>query len=998
MAKSKINEVEGRVSFPKLEDEISHFWKENQTFKKSVEQRSEERSYSFVDGPPFVSGLPHYGHLLTSVAKDVVPRYWTMKGYKVRRVWGWDCHGLPIEAKVNKEHNLKGHDQIENEFGVDRYIEECRKYVQGNIEEWKWYIDKIGRWVDLDNAYYTMKPEFNESVIWAFKQMWDKGLIYKGKRVSLYSTDTATPVSNFEVAMDTDNYQDTEDLSVFIKFKLKSHPFEKLVKKNPVYMLAWTTTPWTLPSNFALAVNQNFDYVLAKFNNEYFVLARDRVTYAFQTTDDNIGEEADKVVRVLKSFKGDEVDALAYEPLYDFYLSQTTDKDFKVYLLDDVTNEEGTGVLHIAPAFGEVDNTFGNKVGLSEHNDIDAEGNMSVGPWKGKYLRDASPEVAEDLAKKGKLLRSEMYTHRLPYYRGDNPLIYMAQDSYFIDIQSMKKRMLELNEAINWVPDHVKHGRFADTVETSPDWAISRDRYWATVMPLWVSDDGEELVVGSIDEMMEYTDQIVKKVKGDSKIYYLDGKEMSLHRDFCDKVLLKKEGKEFRRVPQVLDCWLDSGSVPFAEYGYPFRNKEMFEKAAPADFIVEYVGQVRAWFNVLHRLSTILFDRPAFKNVICHGTLAGNDGRKMSKTYGNYPDPREVLDNVGAEALRLYFMSTGIMNGGDMNWSDEELNEQVKNVLIPFWNTYRYLTLYANMKEWSPENTEFSKNNILDRWLESYMNKVAEEYATALDNYNLPQSVKLIQPTVDDISTWWIRRSRERFAAGDPEALQTLYAAIVKLTKIFASQMPFLTESVYQNLVVGTSVEGGKESVHLEDYPEGGEVDQKLLDEMDLVRKAASAGLKLREDSHLKLRQPLAKAWVPVENEELQEILKGELNVKEVQYSDKALSGKGYLTTDQSSNVILTLDGNLTDELKEEGLFNEVARLIQDMRKKTGCQVGQKVTVLYKTESKSVKDMMEKYKKQLMQKVDADLIKADSSLEGKEVMLNGENVIVEVKK
>lgn len=996
---SKIKQADSRASFPQLEERISQFWKENKTFEKSVEQRPVDKQYSFVDGPPFVSGLPHYGHLLTSIAKDVVPRYWTMKGYRVRRVWGWDCHGLPIEAKVNAVHKLTGRAQVENEFGVERYIEECRKYVNGNIAEWKWYIDRIGRWVDIDNAYYTMKPEYSESVIWAFKQIWEKGLIYKGKRVSLYSTDTATPVSNFEVAMDPDNYQDTEDLSVFVKFKLKDHPYKEFVGDSDLSLVAWTTTPWTLPSNFALGVNPQFDYQLVEFNNEYFVVGKDRVNYVFQTSEENVGPESDKTVKVLKQFKGTELEGLSYEPLYSFFDKESNKNDYKVYLVDDVTNEDGSGVLHLAPAFGEVDYNFGQKVGLSDHSDIDSEGFMTVGEWKGTYLREASPLVAEDLAKNGKLLRSEMYKHRLPYFRGKNPLIYVAQDSYFVDVQKIKKQTLDLNQEINWVPSHIKEGRFADTLETSPDWAISRDRYWATIMPLWVAEDGEQLVVGSFEEMTQYTDQLEVREEDGVKKYYLDGKLFHLHRDFCDKIVLKKDGKEFRRIPQVLDCWFDSGTVPFAEYGYPFRNKELFEKGAPADFIVEYVGQVRAWFSVLHRFSTMLFGRPAFKNVVCHGVLSGNDGRKMSKTYGNYPDPKDVLEKSGAEALRLYFMNTGIMSGGDMDWSDEELNEQVKNVLIPIWNTYRYLTLYADMNGWTPENCEFSSQNILDKWLHNYLNRVANKYSEALESYNLPLSVKYIQPTFDTLSTWWIRRSRDRFAQGDTEALQTLYAAMVMLSKIFAPQMPFLMEEIYQNLVVNTGIPGGKESVHLELYPESVEVDEYLISQMELVREAASHGLNLREENKLKLRQPLAKAWSQVKDLELQEILKGELNVKELLVSEEVVEGEGYVSKVNGS-VVLTLDTNLTEELVEEGLFNELARKIQDLRKKGGFNVGDKVSVKYFTESKELLAVFSKYKDQLSEKLDApELLNVEQFEEGEGELsdINGNKVVLLLK-
>lgn len=993
---SKLQEAPQRAEFPKLEDKILEFWKENDTFKKSIDQRPEDKKYSFVDGPPFVSGMPHPAHLFVSIAKDVIPRYWAMRGYRVRRVFGWDCHGLPIEAKVNKKYKLTGRKQIEDEFGVERYVQECRRFVEEFSENWRWYIDKIGRWADMDNAYYTMYPEFNESVIWAFKQAWEKGYIYKGKRVSMYSTDTATPVSSFEVAMDADNYQDTEDLSIFVKFELDDNPWEKETDGRPVNLVAWTTTPWTIPSNFALAVHPDFEYALVEYSDQYFVVAKDRLQYTFAVKDDEISKDKDAKVQVLKTFKGTVLDGLKYKPVYDYFVDKATENDFHVYTFDEVTGEEGSGVLHIAPAFGEVDFNFGHAKKLSFEADIDEEGKMTVGDWKGTYLRDASPLVAEDMDKKGSLLRSEMYTHRLPYYRGDNPLIYMAQDSYFIDVQKLKKRMLELNEEVNWVPGHFKHGRFADTVETSPDWAISRNRYWATVLPVWVNEDGDQLVMGSIAEMAELTDQLEAREVDGKTVYFMDDKKFSLHRDFCDKLVLTKDGKKYHRVPEVLDCWLDSGSVPFAEYHYPFENVDEYNNSSPADFIVEYSGQVRAWFNVLFRMSTMLFDKVPFKNVICHGVMAGNDGRKMSKTYGNYTDPEVVLKNTGGEALRLYAMGSPLMAGGDMNWSDSDLNEYVKTVMIPLWNTYRYLTMYAQLNDWTPKNAEYPEKLVLDRWLKSYMNSVTRDYSMAVESYDLPGSVRLIQPTIDNISTWWIRRSRERFANGDTDALQALYAALVQFTKTFAPQMPFLSEEMYQNLVVNVGLKDAKESVHLEDYPEVGEIDEELLKNMDVVREVASLGLNVREENKMKLRQPLAKAVVPVEDEELRQLVQEELNVKEVEYSKSKPKDKK-LTTQESKEYYASLDLELTEELKSEGWMNDVARTVQVMRKDGGFKMEDRVSVLYSTDSDEVAKMLEEFGKELGEKVGATKVERVDELEGEEVKLDEHSVTLSVK-
>lgn len=971
----KINKAENQPNFPQLEEKVTKFWKENEIFEKSVTSKPETDPYVFVDGPPFVTGSPHYGSLLPSVAKDIIPRYWTMKGKRVRRVWGWDCHGLPVEEKINKKFGILSSVQLESEMGIDNYIVECRNWVNSCSNEWRWYIEKIGRWVDMDNAYYTMNTSFMESVIWGFKQIYEKGYIYKGKRVSLYSTDTSTPVSNFEVAMDASNYRDIEDLSIFVKFELTAESKDKILRlvrqvpkgsqgtqgphqpevqddsnrqdDKPVYLVAWTTTPWTIPSNFALAVNPKVDYVLVEFEGELLVIAKPRLEYTFSTNAENIGTDSGKLVKILSEFKGTELEGLRYNPVYDFFVDRTTENDFKVYLYDGVTIEDGTGILHLAPAFGEEDFNLGKKHGITGISDIDEEGKMTVGKWEGVYLRDACEPIASDLQDKGNLLRSEIYTHRLPFYRGDNPLIYMAQDSYFIDIQSLKEKLVENGKDINWVPEHIKEGRWKQTIEGSPDWAISRNRYWATIMPIWKSEDGEEIVIGSIEEMTKYTDQVVKE--GDS--YLFEGKPMDLHRDVCDKIILKKDGKEYKRIPEVLDCWMDSGSVPFAEYHYPFENKELFENGFPSDYIIEYVGQVRAWFNVLHRLSTLIFDSRAFTNVICTGVLAGQDGRKMSKSFGNYPDPKEVLEKIGGEALRLYLMGSAIMVGEDMNWSDEVLNDQLKNVLIPLWNTYKYLTIYADLHNWTPENAEFSSNDVLDKWLESYVKKQVLEYSNALEKYNIPESVKVIQPTIDNISAWWIRRSRDRFAAGDTNALQTLYASLVTVIKAFAPQLAFVTEEMYQNLVRDI-LPNAKESVHLEDYPmfTESEIDNTLLTEMEIVREICTLGLSMRVQNGLKVRQPLSEVYVNVPKgkelrNELLELIKDELNVKEVKLTDSALVQSEGIIVVEGNNIQVALNTVITPELKSEGILAEFKRAVQNLRKTSGLQMGQVVTL-----------------------------------------------------
>ena len=778
-------------------------------------------------------------------------------------------------------------------------------------------------------------------------------------------------------------------ITMKIKFPLKTDKFNNITGGQSLNLIAWTTTPWTIPANFALVVNQDFDYSIVRYEGEYFVVATDRLDYTF----------GDKEYEVVEELKGKEFEGLEYESAYNFFQNQSTKNDWHIYLSSEVIEEEGTGILHIAPGFGEVDFNLGKEFGLSAIVHIDENGNMLDGDWKGVYIREASPMVTEDLKKRGRLFRSESYIHRLPFYRGSNPLIYMAQDSYFIDIQKIKPRMLELQDKINWVPETFKK-RFEYVLETSPDWAVSRSRYWATIMPIWENRDGEQIVVGSFEDMMEYTDQIERVQLENGKVEYrLSGKKMSLHRDFCDQIVLKKDGQEYHRIPEVLDCWMDSGSVPFAEHHYPFENKEAFEEAFPADFIVEYTGQIRAWFNVLFRMSLMLFDDVPYKNVICHGVMFGDDGRKMSKSYQNYPDPRQVLEEKGAEAMRLYLMSTPIMSGGDMAWSNELLNDTIKDILIPIWNTYRYLSLYANIHNWSPETIEFTSQDELDKWIESYMKETTLRYSQSLEKYDIPSSVKLIQPCIDNISKWWIRRSRDRFANGDSNALQTLYATLVLFTKTFAPQMPFLSEEIYQNLLVKTGL-NKEESVHLEKYPEIKEIEinKQLLNDMQIVRDICSYGLKIREDNGLKLRQPLSKAYTSIDNEFLQEIIKAELNVENIETSVKPVEGENLITNGQYEEYV-TLDVELTEELLSKGYINDFVRQYQNARKQgKDIDYGDMVDLVISLSDNTLKTVLEEYLTNNSQTLYIKEFKFADNLDERKFKLGDVDVSIKVEK
>jgi isoleucyl-tRNA synthetase len=949
--KKRIIKIGNRVNFPDLEQEIHNFWQENNIFQKSIDNRASADKYTFIDGPPFVTGTPHYGSLLPSIAKDLIPRFKTMQGYQVRRVFGWDCHGLPIEEKVSKKLNLKGSVEIEN-YGIDKYISECRLYIKECTDSWQWYIDKVGRWVDTKNAYYTMKPEFNESVLWLFKQAWDKKIVYKGKRVSLYSTDNNTPVSDFEVSMDPSNYRDVTDTSITVKFGVKGS-FKDIENLN---ILAWTTTPWTMPAHCAIAVNEKLEYVIVQVLSEEdeskitnYLVAKNLV--------ENIFEKMN--YQILSSVIGSELVGLAYEPPFNFYPELTTDNHFKIYPADFVTDTDGTGFVHLA-TYGKDDYELFQKYKITPFDSIDKYGNMLVGEtFKGLYLRHAKKRIIAELQEKGKLFTASDLVHRLPFYRGDNPLIYFPQDSYFIDIQSIKPRMLELNEQINWYPKHLKQGRFLDIIKNSPDWCISRNRYWATIMPLWIAEDeSDQIVCGSIEEMADYCTDLKKNVAG--KWLFKDH-EVWLHRDICDQIVLIKDGKKYNRVKEVLDNWLDSGSVPFAEYHYPFENKEAFEQNYPADFITEYVGQLRAWYNILLRVGVIGFDNLPFKNAITTGNIAGNDGRKMSKSFGNYSDPKETLEKIGGEALRLYLMGSSVMNGEDMSWSDATLNDQVKNILIPFWNTYSYFTIYAELSNFAPINDNFVSQKPLDKWVESITNQAIIDYTNNLEIYDIPASVKIIQPTIDAISTWWIRRSRERFAELDLDAIQTLYAVLSRITRLFAPQLPFITEKIYGNIIKDI-LPNSFESVHLDSYPKAGEVDQSLITIMSTIQDLCSLGLKVRADSGIKLRQPLASATLNYKagleiSVELLDIVKNELNVKQI------------IIGQSRDELSVSLDTVLTKELEDEGVYREIARQIQAARKNAGLNFGELVEMQFFSEEGVLISFVTSKKAELMKEL-----------------------------
>ncbi len=931
----KFEKVDTNANVSETEEKVLKFWDENKTFKKSLEKNSPNGNFIFYDGPPFITGLPHYATLLPSIAKDLVPRYWTMRGYHVDRNWGWDCHGLPAENRVEEQLELKNKKDIER-LGVGKFVDACRTYVSESSSQWKWYIDRIGRWVDMEHPYRTMDPNFMESVIWAFKELYNKGLIYEGYRSSLHCPRCATPLSKFEITMDAGCYKDVSDTSVVVKFHLKSgqkYANDKYETKDSVYILAWTTTPWTLPGNLALAVGENIKYTALRINGikELLILASDRVK-------DVVKENEVEIVH--NDIKGKDLIGLEYEPIFDLKSKeiQKNENAYKVYAADFVTTEDGTGIVHIAPNFGEDDFELGKKYKLPLVDLMDENGTYTdeAGEWSGQYFKKANTKVLDLIKEKGILFSSFEYTHPYPFcYRCNTPLIYKTQESWYMRISELKDKLIKTNEEINWVPDHFKEGRFKYNIENAPDWSISRSRYWGSPIPVWRCEECREIkVVGSVEEINK-----------------LSGKEIKdLHRPNIDEVEFKCEkcSGVMKRVPEVLDCWFESGAMPFAQFHYPFQKKEDWKSLFPADYIVEYTGQLRGWFYYLHVLANALFDSVAFKNVVVTGVLAGTDGRKMSKSYGNYPDPKLVLEKYGADVLRFYFMASPIMSGDDMSLSEDELSQIKKGMYRMLWSSYSFFVLYADIDKFEPKKSSPASTNILDRWIISELNVLTREVNKWMEKYEINQAARLFPRFIDDLSNWYIRRSRKRFWKsendGDKEnAYQTLYDVLTTLSKLMAPFTPFITEEIYKNLT-------GEESVHLADYPESDEklIDKELAQKMEAVRKIVEAGLAERNENGIKVRQPLqALSYGGTKlDKELESIIAEEVNVKEVMHDSKL----------KTANA---LDTEITEDLKIEGLAREIVRQVQSMRKKAGFNVEDRINLFWQSADETLQSVFE---------------------------------------
>ena len=897
------------------ESDLVKYWKDNKTFEKSVEQRPVGNGYVFYDGPPFITGTPHVGTLLSSVIKDAVPRYQTMKGHRVERRWGWDCHGLPAEVFTEKKLGIHDRRDIGTKVSLEEYIKTCRANMIETGDLWESTIDRIGRWVDFKGAYRTMDKEYMESIWWAFKQLYEADKIYEGEKVLLYCKRDATPISKAEVAMDN-SYQDVTDPSVYVKLKLKD---------SDASLLAWTTTAWTLPANTAAAVNIKEEYAEVEVDGQTLIIAKELL-------DKVLTDEKHNVVSytINQTYRGKDLVGREYEPLF----ADRGESAHKIWAADYVTLEEGTGIVHLAPAYGEEDYELAKEKDFPIVSVIDDNGFYIEGEWQGQQVWEANKQIAKDLHEQGKVWKIDYIRHSYPHcHRCGTKLMYRAHPSWFMDIEGQRQQMLEQNSSIYWFPEHIKQGRFAKTVESAPDWNLSRDRFWATAMPVWKGKDssGKEhiKVVGSYAELKQLSGVVLE----------------DYHRPWIDDVTFTIDGIEYRRVDKVMDGWFESGSMPFAQYHYPFENVEKFEQNFPGDFIAEYVSQVRAWFYYLHAISVGLFGKNSFSNVVVTGTLAGNDGRKMSKSFGNFTDPNVLMDEYSADALRFLLLSSPVLNGEDFTLQDKEVAD-VARKLAMIWNMYDFFTLYADVDgwEWNGQLDDPTPDltNPLDQWIISRVHQLTQEVGGHMDKYDLPNALKPILPFIDDASNWYVRRSRKRFWKSDndadkSDAYRTLHYVLVQLSIVMAPFTPFLSEELYRQLT-------GGESVHLLDWLVTGHINQLLLSEMQKVREVITDGLAQRATAGIKVRQPLSKIISgPKDIDVLRkfaDIIQEELNVKTVEASGPSSLDKPLL------------DLKLSPELKQEGLMREVIRHIQQDRKQAGLEVDDRINLNLSTSDK----------------------------------------------
>lgn len=936
--------------FPKIEEEMVALWKKQGIFERSIEERPAGKGYVFYDGPPFATGLPHPGHLLQSAIKDAVPRYWTMKGYRVPRVWGWDCHGLPMEALIQKELKLQGKPEIEA-YGMDKFNRACADAVMRYSDEWKRYVERLGRWVDFDGAYKTMDRDYIESVWWVFSELWKKKLVYKDLRVSFYSPVNGTPLSNSEVAMEN-SYVDMEDPSVTVKFKA--------VGEEKTYFLAWTTTPWTLPANVALAVHPEEMYVKARINSsgETYYFAEKLQSQVFQQFYP-LGEEQDDF-EIVQKMQGSALVGLHYEPLYplkkevwDALVEREGRISFEIVGMDYVTMNDGTGIVHTAPAFGEDDFRAAGQHGLPVLVTLDHVGHHRTGIAlvEGKFYLASNDTLIADLESRGLMYRKETVKHSVAIFaRNNTRLIYKAQPAWYVDIKKLRPKLLKTAAKINWHPSHLKEGRFGKGLETAPDWCISRSRFWGAPIPVWTNADGTDVqVFGSIADLEKATGH-----KFDEKDV------MAMHRPNIDEVTFKNaKGEEMRRIPDVFDCWFESGSMPYAAPHYPFENKKWFDANFPADFIGEALDQTRGWFYNLHVLSTALFNKPAFTNVTCTGLILAEDGRKMSKSQKNYTDPWELFQTYGADAMRYYLLSSAVVEGEPLNFSDRDLQNIVRGFLNLFWNVK---TFYATYGEGETIRLDKPRSaHVLDRWMFSRLHKLIEEVTNEMDGYEIARASRPLRAFVEDLSTWWLRRSRDRIKSENAyerlDALKTLLEVMLDFTRLMAPFTPFLAEKIYLDMG------GPKASVHLDKWPKADSrlIDERLLADMQWLREAASKAHEQRSIAKLPVRQALAAAIVRLSDIEevarlnrqsdLASLLAEELNVEAVRIEH---------APGQEEAWTITLDTVITPELKRKGLRREFVRMVMNARKEKGMQPSDRMRINVTTDADMVEAVREK--------------------------------------